>query len=162
MAGDGFKMDLNQLHRMVGGAAQLQQSQQLCEELGEMLVSSTKQRFKDEKGPDGEAWKPSRRAQEEGGQTLSDDGILKNSIGYEASMNTVAVGTNDIRAAIHNHGGEIKPISAGKLAFNIGGKTVFADKVEMPKRQFIGINEEDKEEAIEIIQGFMQRGLSIK
>jgi phage virion morphogenesis protein len=162
MAGAGFKMDLSRLQKMAAGAAKLQQSQQLCEELGEMLASSTRQRFKDEQGPDGEAWQLSRRARQEGGQTLTDKGRLKNSVGYEASMNTVAVGTNDIRAAIHNYGGEIKPKSASKLAFEVGGRQVFVDKVDMPKRQFIGFSEEDKQEARSIIQDFMQRGLTLK
>ncbi|OQY20081.1 MAG: phage virion morphogenesis protein [Desulfobacteraceae bacterium 4572_35.1] len=162
MAGAGFKMDLSQLHKMVGGGSPVQLNQALCEELGEMLASSSRQRFKDEQGPDGEDWKKSRRAQEEGGQTLSDDGILKNSIGYEASDSMAIVGTNDIRAAIHNYGGVIKPKSGGKLAFNIGGRTVFTDKVTMPKRQFIGISEEDKEEAKDIIQNDMHRRFGLK
>ena len=34
----------------------------LMDGIGEMMVSSTLQRFEDEEGPDGKAWKPSIRA----------------------------------------------------------------------------------------------------
>jgi phage virion morphogenesis protein len=146
MAGTGFKMDLSQLHKMVGGGSPVQQNQALCEELGEMLANSSRQRFKDEQGPGGEDWKKSRRAQAQGGQTLSDKGLLKNSIGYEASESTVAVGTNDVRAAVHN----------------FGGKTGRGLKVKMPARPFIGISAEDQAEAKGIIQDDMHRRLRLK
>ena len=125
-------------------------------------MSSTKERFDAETGPDGEKWKPSARAMAEGGKTLTDTAVLKNSIGYEATSTEVAVGTNDPRAAIHQFGGEIKPKQAKALAFEINGQMVVVKKVEMPARAFIGISEEDQVEVRGTIHDFMGRAFGVK
>lgn len=163
MAGASFKMDMSGLKRMTGKAIRhLSDTRGLMETIGEQLVSSTLERFEDETAPDGTQWKKSQRAESEGGQTLSDTGILKGSVHYEASPAMVAVGSNDERYAIHQFGGEITPKKAKKLAFNIGGKKVFTDKVTMPVRSSIGINDEDKQEARDMIRLFMMKGFGIK
>ncbi|MFH2064982.1 MAG: phage virion morphogenesis protein [Pseudomonadota bacterium] len=163
MSGASFAMDTKGLSRMTKQAVtHLQNTQLLAETIGEQLVSSTIERFENEEGPDGEAWEKSGRAEEEGGQTLTDKGQLKASVHYEASPAMVAVGSNDIRYAIHQFGGEITPKSAKKLVFEIGGKKVFAKKVTMPARPTIGINEEDIEESRATIALFMKKGFGIK
>lgn len=163
MSGASFTIDMGGLSRMVNGAVnQLKNTQLLAETIGEQLVSSTLKRFEDEEGPDGEGWDKSHRADDEGGQTLTDKGTLKGSVHYEASPVMVAVGSNDIRFAIHQFGGEIRPKSAKKLVFQAGGKTIFAKKVKMPARPSIGINEEDIEEARETMVLFMQKGFGLK
>ena len=164
MSGASFTMDMGALDKMVKGAiTQMKRTQELAETIGEQMVSATIERFENEEGPDGQPWEKSQRAEEEGGQTLTDDGILKGSVHYEASPALVAWGSNDIRFAIHQFGGEIKPKKAGgRLVFEAGGKTVFAKKVTMPARESIGINEEDIEEARETIALFMQKGFGIK
>ena len=155
MAGALFKMDLNRLQQAVSRAAnQAGNLSGLSEALGEMLVSSTVQRFEDEEGPDGKKWEKSARAEDEGGQTLTDTGSLKGSISYEAGSNAVTVGTNKIYAGPHQFGGTIKPKKAGALVFDIGGKTIRVKKVDMPERPFLGINEEDEAEARDIIRNF--------
>jgi len=158
MAGTSFKMDLSGLEKMVSSAIhQLSNSQELMEAVGEAWVSGTIERFEQGVGPDGEAWKASRRAEEEGGQTLVKDSHLKSSINSEASPSTVFVGTsNEVYGAIHQFGGEIKPKSGSKLAFEVGGKKVFANKVDIPARPYIGISEEDQEEAKAMVTAFMQ------
>lgn len=76
-------------------------------------------------------------------------GRLRQSISATpAGKGAVAVGTNVVYAPIHEFGGktpphEIVPIRAAALAFNIGGKTVFARKVShpgslIPARPFLG------------------------
>ncbi|MBF0454954.1 MAG: phage virion morphogenesis protein [Magnetococcales bacterium] len=109
--------------------------QQMNAEIGEMLVTSVKQRFKDEKGPDGKAWEPSKRD----GKTLTDTARLKNSIGYEATSDLTAVGSNVVYARIHQKGGE----------------TGRGHAVNLLARPFLGINEEDQAEAAEIIRDFI-------
>ena len=49
-------------------------------QLAQVLKSQTQMRFRAKRGPDGTEWKTSRRAQEEGGQTLSLSRVLRNSI----------------------------------------------------------------------------------
>ena len=137
MAGASFSMDMSPLKGLTGRMlARAQQTQGMAEEIGEMLVSSTQQRFEDQRGPDGKPWKPSKRAEQEGGQTLVDTAGMKNSIGYEASPTAVAVGTNKIYGAIHQKGGQ-----AGR-----------GRKVTIPARPFLGITGEDTKAAQEIIQ----------
>ncbi len=116
----------------------------LSEAFGEALAASTRQRFVDGKRPDGTEWKTSKRVKAEGGQTLVDTGILKNSIGYEASRNMVAVGTTEVYGAIHQFGGK-----AGK------GK-----KIAIPERAYLGVSEDDKEELKGITEDFVKDALS--
>ncbi len=64
------------------------------------------------------AWKKSRRAKEEGGQTLTDTARLRRSFTVEAGRDYAAVGTNDVRAAVH-HLGAAKG-SFGRHAVRVG------------------------------------------
>jgi phage virion morphogenesis protein len=164
MAGASFKMDFSRANNILGNAVtKISDRQVLSETLGEQLVSSTIERFEDEKGPDGEDWKKSRRAEDEGGQTLSDKGHLKASINYEASPAAVAVGTTDkVKGAIHQFGGDIKPKKGKALKFKTSTGFATVKKVTMPARPYLGINEEDIEEAKETIGLFIQRGLGTK
>ena len=117
----------------------------LNHKIGEVLVSSTKQRFEDEKGPDGTKWPQSRRAAS-GGKTLSDTARLKNSISYRADATRLEVGTNVIYAGVHQNGMEIKPKTAKFLRFQNGGQWSKKRKVTIPKRPFLGISDDDMEE----------------
>ncbi|SKC68296.1 phage virion morphogenesis protein [Maledivibacter halophilus] len=118
--------------------------------LGEALLSSTKQRFKDEKDPKGKRWQPSIRAKEEGGQTLTDESELKNSIKSKATPEGFAVGTNKIYAGTHQLGGKFTIRAKNKkgLRFKINGKWITKKEVNvnMPKREFLGISKEDMAE----------------
>lgn len=118
----------------------------LNKKIGEVLVSSTKQRFEDEKAPDGTDWPKSIRAASSGGQTLSDKGHLKNSFSYQASSENVEMGTNIKHAHVHQDGMEIKRKTAKYLRFQINGGWVKKKKVVIPKRPFLGISDDDMEE----------------
>ncbi|OHD21730.1 MAG: hypothetical protein A2Y38_14435 [Spirochaetes bacterium GWB1_59_5] len=82
----------------------------------------------------GPAWKPARR----GGRTLVDTATLRNSMHTASGARWAAVGTDVKYAAIHQFGGVIKAKNSitiypkkpdGRLAFKVGGQTVFAKKV---------------------------------
>ena len=73
-------------------------------EIGQTLVASTLDRFESGRGPDDVPWRPSRRAREEGGQTLVDTSRLRDSIHHRASDDGVEIGTNVVYAAIHQLG----------------------------------------------------------
>ena len=127
-------------------------AQDVFDAIGQTLVTSTVDRFVREEGPDAEGWLPSRRAQEEGGQTLTDKGILKNSITHVAGPDYVDVGTNVLYGAIHQFGGEIRPKSADKLYIQRGGKVVaVVDSVTMPARPYLGIDERDRDAISDIL-----------
>ena len=99
--------------------------------VGQLLVTSTILRFVRGVGPDGKAWKPSRRAIEQGGQTLVDKQFLRNSITHIAGSDGVDVGTNVVYAAIHQFG-------SGALE----------RPKNIPARPFLGLDDND-DDAIE-------------
>lgn len=163
MAGASFKMDTSQFMRGVSRAlVHFADRQRLAANIGEAMVASTKKRFRDEAGPDGTAWPKSRRASEEGGQTLTDKATLKNSIGYEATPDMVAWGTNVEYAGVQHAGAEITPKKGQFLKFpGAGGKDVFVKKVTIPAHPFIGFTEEDRDESRAVTAEYMREGFGI-
>lgn len=123
--------------------------------IAEGLRTSTVERFTEEKSPEGKKWKPSIRAQEEGGKTLTKTSQLKTSIRSEVSDSGLAVGTNDIRAATHQFGDErtIRAKNKQYLTFKIGGqwKNVTSVKVNIPARPFLGISKEDEQDIRDVL-----------
>jgi phage virion morphogenesis protein len=144
MAGVSLTGDWKKLSgRLSGMVSKMQHAQTMTEAMGEALASSTKQRFKTETDPEGNKWEPSIRAMTEGGKTLTDTAVLKNSIGYEATKTHVAVGTNVVYGAIHQLGGK-------------AGRGLAAD---IPERPFLGVSDADMEELKGIAEDFIQEGL---
>ena len=144
MAGVKFFGDWKKFESMIGKTiTKMKHTETLTEAIGETLVASTRERFENEERPDGTKWDKSKRADAEGGLTLTDNAILKNSIGYEASRKTVAVGTVEVYGAIHQLGGQ-----AGRGL-----------KVTIPERAFLGISKDDEDEIKGIGEDFMVEGL---
>ncbi len=120
--------------------------------LAESLRTSTRERFRTQKGPDDKAWKPSIRASQQGGQTLTDSARLKNSIKSEANGSGFAVGTNLIYARTHQFGEKgrnitIRAKTSKGLVFKIGDrwirKKAVRVNIKIPARPFLGISEDD-------------------
>lgn len=121
--------------------------------IGAYGEESTVDRFEREEGPDGRAWTPSRRARVQGGQTLTDSGRLKGSIGWRADATSAEWGTNVIYAGVHQFGGTIRAKAGGRLRFNIPGLGFRSpQEVVMPERPFLGVNEADETEIEALIQ----------
>lgn len=77
-------------------------------DLARVLKAGAQMRFRQQVGPDGQAWKPSRRVSGSGGQTLSLSGRLRRSLTTAADRKSATVGTNVAYAAIHQFGGVIR------------------------------------------------------
>lgn len=139
MGGTYFKLDVTGLAKSIDkGVHQIGKTKELMETIGEVLVSGAKERFEDEKAPDGTAWVKGKK---KSGKTLSGQtGNLKKSITVNAGISEVVYGSNLEYAAIHQFGG------TPELAHN---KT-------MPARPFIGISEEDDKEIKHMMALFMQ------
>jgi phage virion morphogenesis protein len=73
--------------------------------IAEIVRTSVSKNF--ERGGRPLSWKPSRRAEREGGQTLVKTGRLVNSIFPRSDATKAQVGTNVVYAAIHQFGGKI-------------------------------------------------------
>lgn len=127
----------------------------LLDQIGAYGVSSTQQRFISGKGPDGIAWKQSRRAKMKGGQTLRDQNHLYASLTHQGDDSSVMWGSNRIYAAIHQFGGNIRPKTAKALVFNWLGRLHVMQKVTMPARPYLGINQEDRDEINATVHDWM-------
>lgn len=134
------------LEKAFAGLTDPAERQDLFENIGSYLLSSTQERFIQEKSPDGTPWKQSRRAREEGGKTLRNEGHLFGSLNYEAFRNYVEVGTNRINAAIHQFGGVIRAKTAKGLRFVWMNEVHVRMSVTMPARPYLGVNEADRHE----------------
>jgi phage gpG-like protein len=138
--------------------AVLENPTDLWEAIGFAMKENTRLRITEQVDVDGQAFVPSYRAQEQGGQTLLDRGLLRNSITYFANKNGVEWGVPSEfpYAWILNEGGTIVPKTKPFLRFKIGGKFVSRRKVTIPKRQFLGFSTSDKQEVLDIIESFIK------
>jgi len=142
---------------------------------GQYGETSTRLRFKNQAGPDGQAWKVSKRVRKHGGQTLVLKARLLRSITYNATNSGTEWGSNVVYARIHQLGGKINKLahsSTLRLRTTASGTllrqkdhahlsvfakathkravtrryTVGAHTINMPARPFLGVNAEDVSE----------------
>lgn len=124
--------------------------------VGALLVAGTERRFDTQRAPDGTPWPPSIRAQLVSGQTLTDTARLRGSITHEAFRDRVEVGTNVVYAAPHQFGATIRPKSAKALTFNIPGVGwVSVKEVTIPRREFLGVDREDEDEVLGLVEDML-------
>lgn len=128
----------------------------MFQDIGSMLVASTQQRFEDEAAPDGSPWPMSIRAMTQGGKTLTDTALLKNSISFAASEDGVEVGTNVPYAGPHQSGAVIKARTPRGLRFQIAGQWVNKAQVTIPARPFLGLDADDDAAIVRIAGTFLQ------
>ncbi|MDE2667550.1 MAG: phage virion morphogenesis protein [Acidobacteriota bacterium] len=147
MAGVLLKLDTKETDwlssRLRETAAKFNNLQDLMEEIGEHLVSSTLLRFERADSPEGTPWAPwseAYAAKREGGAMLMDSERLAGSITYQAGPEQVEVGSNVIYAAIHQAGGE-----------DVG--------IPIPARPYLGISPDEEIEVLEIISDWEQKQL---
>nr|WP_325235051.1 phage virion morphogenesis protein [uncultured Oscillibacter sp.] len=130
-------------------------------DLAEVVGSSTIERFRHGRAPDGQKWKPSQRALLEGGKTLIKTAQLRNSIHAKADASGFAVGTNVAYAATHQFGEPGRTIRARNkkaLRFQAGGRWISKKQVRVtiPARPFLGLSEEDEREIRETLEDFFE------
>jgi len=129
-----------------------QSPREVMQDIAAIGESSTRDRFRDGIGPDGNAWKPSRRAMERGGKTLIDSNRLLSSMTSQSGADFAEWGTNVIYAAIHQVGGDIRPKTARGLFFKVAdGSFRRVKKVTIPARPYLGINAEDEANIVDIV-----------
>lgn len=134
----------------------------LMKNISEGLRSSTMDRFRSGKSPEGKSWEPSIQAQEGQGITLTQTTRLKNSIKNMADATGAAIGTNTIYAATHQFGEEGRTIRAKKakyLKFRYKGAWVNVEKVtvNIPARPYLGISDEDMEDIRDEVEYAVRR-----
>lgn len=99
------KTDLDVISRLLQDlTGRLQDLTPVMRDIGEIILEHIKTNFRHGTAPDGTPWKPSQRALREGGKTLIDSSILRNSFHAQADRRSVLVGTADVRAITHQFG----------------------------------------------------------
>ncbi|AQT58714.1 phage virion morphogenesis protein [Cellvibrio sp. PSBB023] len=164
MAGASFEYDdaaaqerLNQLQEKLGDLTPALQ------DIGEYLMNSHQQRFKDQVAPDGTPWAPlspsyQRNKARNKNRILVLNGYLEKSFRYQVGNNELNFGTNVPYAAHHHFGTKpytIKPKTKKALAF--GGAVV--KKVNHPglkARPLIGVSEADTEEILRLLDEHLE------
>ena len=109
--------------------------------IGEIVRTSIERNFEAGGRPD--KWPLSGRVKNEGGQTLSDTARLRRSFTVRGYPDRAEVGTNDIKAAIHQLGGIIRAKNKPFLKFKIGNQWVQKKEVRIPARPFLMVQDED-------------------
>lgn len=134
----------------------------LMEIAGSVLEESTRDRFRTSSGPGGIPWPTSWRARAQGGRTLIDKGGLLSSVTHVADDERVEVGiiakTQSARFAyVHQFGAIIRPRAKALLAFRgADGHLRFARSVTIPRRPFIGIDDQDRADLIEAWRAYLE------
>ncbi|WP_198140943.1 phage virion morphogenesis protein [Polaromonas sp. JS666] len=133
--------------------------------IGRVLLTGLQLRFRAQKAPDGTPWKPSQRVKREGGQTLRDTGMLRDSFSASATSSRAQVGTNSIKAAIHQFGGTIKHPGGTRYVI-VDGMARFVSNslvgpvsgvtkphpIDMPARPMLGDSDADRLEILSVLE----------
>ncbi|WP_333822853.1 phage virion morphogenesis protein [Pinisolibacter sp.] len=128
------------------------------ENIGEILLKSTRERFRTETDPEGKPWAPLNplyaAGKKAGTKILEASGQLASTIVYQIAESALVVGTNRPHARVHQFGATIVPKSGAALVFSMGGETIRAKSVTVPARPFLGVSTEDRERIVEFADDF--------
>lgn len=126
--------------------------------LGRMIQLQTRRRLHSEKrSPAGAPWQPNKA----GTSLMVKTGALANSIDYHAGSDQVIVGSGLVYARIHQTGGTIVPKDAKRLVFKVGNSLVFAMRVNIPARPYLGVSAENAASILETTAEFIKRRLGL-
>lgn len=161
----GFATEITVDDTLVPGIGRLQQAAldlavPMLEAAGEMLFS-TRERFSEERGPNGVPWKKSRRVIEEGGKTLFQSGDLFNAIDKRSGPDFAEVGIAGgsggppIYGPVHQRGATIRPRRARALKTPAGPRA----SVTIPARPFLGFSAEDRDTIGDIFRDHLRKAI---
>lgn len=132
--------------------------QDLYDELADILLAGTHDRFDRGIGPDDRPWKQSWRAKSQAGQTLRDTGRLRNSIRIKLSKNGFSLATNLVYAPIHQFGGVIRPKNKPYLTLKTPtGGWIKVKSVTIPARPFLGVSADDAQLLLLEIEDYLEK-----
>ena len=124
-------------------------------DIGEYLLRSTKDRFEQERAPDGTPWQPlsettRRRKRRNKNRILTESGHLGGpSLSYRASPAELLFGSSAIYAGTHQFG-------AKKGAYGRTSKGAPIPWGDIPAREFLGLSDADSAEITEIVADYLR------
>jgi len=140
-------------------------TQPMMRAIGVGLVETTHRRFESGRDPEGQPWKGWSRsysAVTESRSLLrgkSGNSGLMGSITFAADARSVMVGSNKIYAGVHQFGATIVPKSRKALVFHLGSRVVFAKKVTIPARPYLGFGAADRAVTLEVVHAELRARL---
>jgi phage gpG-like protein len=159
MDGIAFRLEVTGLDAALAriAAAGRLEFYELLDGLSRQGVDQTKRRIEIEKtSPEGAAWPKTT----DGRAALFVGGThLARSIDHAVSGDAAIWGSGWIGARVHQFGAVIKPVNARFLAFTIGGQKIFAKKVTIPARPYLGVSAQNAVELEETAARFIARHL---
>lgn len=128
---------------------------ELLDGLARMGQQQTQRRIEEEKtSPEGAKWKPTV----DGREPLFVTGAhLARSIDHAATATQAKWGTGWIGARVHQFGAVITPKNAKRLSFELGGKRVFAKRVTIPARPYLGVSAQNARDLEQAAAKFIER-----
>ena len=101
-------------------------------EIGDVLTSSAKDRFRDERAPDGAPWAPlspvtRARKRRNRDRILTEEGHLRGTLTYQAGADEVVVGSPLIYAGVHQFGAPAGTFAGGGPWGDIPARPFLAD-----------------------------------
>lgn len=103
-------------------------------EIGEVMVSSAKERFADQKSPDGTPWAPlsestkkRKRKKRNKDKILTLDGFLRGTLAYQAGADSVEVGSPLVYAGTHQFGAPAGSFASGLPWGDVPARPFLAD-----------------------------------
>jgi len=127
---------------------------------GEALLQTTRDRFETGTDPQGRKWKPlsalTVRLRGASSPVLWNTGRLRGSISWSISGGRLELGPNTVDAAVHQFGATIVPREKKALRIPAGrGGAVFAGKVKIPARPYIGFGPKDEQAAMDALEDWL-------
>jgi phage gpG-like protein len=159
MTGVSFQLETNGLAAALTRLNHLAalDKHELMEGLGRRGQEQTRHRIEVEKTtPGGAAWKPTSDGR---GALFVTGAHLARSIDYTSGETEARWGSGFNGARILHFGGVIAPVNARVLAFSVGGKKVFAKKVTIPSRKFVGLSAANEQEMVDTAETFIGKAL---
>jgi len=132
--------------------------EELLDGLARMGQQQTQRRIEEEKtSPAGVAWPLTRDGR---GALFVTGTHLARSIDHAASASEAKWGTGWIGAQVHQFGAVIRPKNAKALHFEVGGTSVFAKKVTIPARPYLGVSAANARDLEAAAAKFIERYVS--
>ena len=129
----------------------------VMDDVGHHLVNTTRQRFFDERTPDGTPWAPlsettERLKKKNVGKVLTLEGFLRGGIAHRAGPDGVDVGSPLIYAGTHQFG-------AARGAFGATSRGAPIPWGDIPARPFLGLSVEDEDEVAALVTDYLRRAI---
>lgn len=130
----------------------------LMRDIGEYLLRTTKDRFEDERAPDGAPWQPlseatRRRKRRNKDRILTESGHLGGpSLSYRASPSELLLGSSAVYAGTHQFG-------AKRGSFGTTSKGAPIPWGDIPAREFLGLSSADSAEIADLVGDYLRRRL---